>query len=81
MGGGMLMGAGECRLALGAKLLLLVNLICINLAGVLTFLLQGVRPLTWWEADRAKKSTRVAIALWVLLLAALAVLIILSQKT
>ena len=78
---GMLMGAGECRLALGAMLLLLVNLICINLAGVLTFLLQGVRPLTWWEADRAKKSTRVAIALWVLLLAALAVLIILSQKT
>jgi uncharacterized hydrophobic protein (TIGR00341 family) len=78
---GMLIGAGEYRLALGAMLLLLVNLICINLAGVLTFLLQGVRPRTWWEADRAKKSTRIAIALWVILLAALAVLILLSQRS
>jgi len=77
---GMLMGAGECRLAFGAMLLLLVNLICINLAGVLTFLLQGVRPLTWWEADRAKKATRIAIILWLGLLAALAVLIIISQE-
>lgn len=77
---GMLMGAGDFRLAMGAMLLLLVNLICINLAGVLTFLLQGIRPVTWWEADRARKATRVAIALWSILLAALAVLIALSQR-
>ncbi len=77
---GMLMGAGEWKLALGAMLLLLVNLICINLAGVVTFLLRGVRPLSWWESDRAKKATRVAIMLWSILLAALVVLILLSQR-
>lgn len=77
---GMMLGAQKWQFALGAMLLLLVNLICINLAGVLTFLLQGVRPLTWWEADRARKATRIAIALWLILLAALAALILLSQR-
>jgi len=77
---GMLLGNGRWQLALGAMLLLLVNLICINLAGVLTFLLQGIRPLTWWEADRAKKATRIAILLWSVLLTVLVVLILLSQR-
>jgi len=71
---GLLAGSGYGRLALGAALLVLTNLICINLAGVVTFLVQGIRPRTWWEADRAKKATRVAISLWVLLLAALVLL-------
>ncbi len=78
---GMLAGAGEWSLAQGALLVFLVNLICVNLAGVLTFLLQGIRPLTWWEADKAKKATKTAILLWSILLAALAVLILLSRQS
>jgi uncharacterized hydrophobic protein (TIGR00341 family) len=78
---GMLAGAGRWYLAQGALLVFLVNLICVNLAGVLTFLLQGIRPLTWWEADKAKKATKTAILLWSILLAALAVLILLSQRS
>ena len=77
---GMLVGAGDWRLAFGAMLILFVNLICINLAGVVTFLLHGIRPLTWWESDRARKATRLAIVLWSLLLITLIVLIILSQQ-
>jgi uncharacterized hydrophobic protein (TIGR00341 family) len=78
---GLLLGSGYWHLALGAMLLLLINLICINLAGVTTFLAQGIRPVTWWEADRAKKATRVAILLWGLLLLALVVVILLTQSS
>jgi uncharacterized hydrophobic protein (TIGR00341 family) len=77
---GMLMGAGRWEMALGALLLLLTNLICINLAGVVTFLARGIRPLTWWEEKRAKKATRKAIAVWTLLLLLLVVVILLSQR-
>lgn len=77
---GMLLGAGHWQPALGALLLLLTNVICVNLAGVVTFLAQGIRPASWWEADRAKRASRYAIALWVVLLAALGLLITLSQR-
>lgn len=77
---GMLLGAGYYHEALGAMLLLLTNLICVNLAGTITFLAQGIRPVTWWEADRAKKATRIAILLGVSLLLILTVIILLSQR-
>lgn len=68
---GLLYGAGLAGPATGALLLTLVNLICVNLAGVVTFLAQGIRPNRWWEAERAKRSTRVAVVVWSLLLLAL----------
>jgi uncharacterized hydrophobic protein (TIGR00341 family) len=77
---GMLMGAGQWELAGGSLKLFLVNFICVNLAGVITFLCQGIRPLSWWEANRAKKATRTAIILWTGLLFLLVLLIFLSQK-
>jgi uncharacterized hydrophobic protein (TIGR00341 family) len=76
---GMLLGAGFWVEAWGALLLLLTNLICINLSGVLTFLVQGVRPLTWWEANLAKKSTRNAILIWAAMLLVLGAVIALSR--
>jgi uncharacterized hydrophobic protein (TIGR00341 family) len=77
---GMLFGAGYWDSAFNAMILLIINVICINLAGVLTFLLQGIKPVTWWEADKAKKATRRAIVIWVSLLLILLIIIILSQK-
>ena len=77
---GMLLGSGNFAPAFGALQLLLVNLICVNLAGVSTFFAQGVRPLTWWEAKRAKKATRTAMIIWTLLLLLLVVTILLSKK-
>jgi uncharacterized hydrophobic protein (TIGR00341 family) len=76
---GMLLGAGFWGKAAGALLLLLTNLICINLSGVVTFLVQGVRPLTWWEANQAKKATRNAILIWVSMLVILTAVITLSR--
>lgn len=68
---GMLLGAGQLQVAVGSVLLLLTNLICLNLAGVITFAVQQIRPGKWWEADKARKLTLVAFWLWLLLLAAL----------
>ena len=76
---GLMLGSARFDLALGSFMLLGVNVICVNLSGVLTFLLQHVRPNTWWEADKARRATRKAIAIWTVLLLLLAMTIILSQ--
>jgi uncharacterized membrane protein len=72
---GLLLGAGDYSLALGALLLFLANLICVNLAGVVTFLSQGIEPRTWWEAKNAKEATVIAIVGWILLLAMLIIVV------
>lgn len=72
---GLLLGSGHTSLAIGSIILTFTNLICVNLAGILTFLIQGVSPRTWWETQQAKNSVRVAIAIWSILLIILAVII------
>jgi uncharacterized hydrophobic protein (TIGR00341 family) len=78
---GMLIGAGYMQKAFGAMLLFFTNIICINLAGVITFLLQGIHPITWWEANRAKKATLIAIMIWIFLLFSLLFIIFLAKRT
>ena len=73
---GLLVGAGYWAEAFAAFLLVATNVICVNLSGVVTFLMQGVQPSTWWEADRARRATRRAIGLWLALLAALVMLVL-----
>ncbi len=77
---GLLLGNGLLELALGALLLFFVNLICINLAGMITFLIQGIHPAIFWEKGHIIKAKRVAITLWILLLAALILLSMLLPK-
>jgi uncharacterized hydrophobic protein (TIGR00341 family) len=77
---GLLLGGGHLTLATGALSLFLVNLICVNLAGVTTFLVQGIKPTNWWEKDRAVNATRIAIALSVTLLAVLVAMILLARQ-
>jgi len=78
---GLMTGAGEYMLAGRALLLLATNVICVNLAGVATFIARGIRPRTWYESDRAKRATRVALALWTTLLLALLAVIVLWTKS
>lgn len=78
---GILLGSGHVKLSLGALMLVAANVVCINLAGVATFLVQGVRPRNWWEAERAKKATRIAITAWLVLLVIFAVAVVVTQKT
>ena len=74
---GLLLGGGHPALAMGALSLFLINVVCVNLAGVTTFVAQGIRPATWWEKDRAARATRIAIGMWAALLAVLVGLILL----
>jgi uncharacterized hydrophobic protein (TIGR00341 family) len=77
---GLLLGSGDFDPALSALLLLITNLICINLAGVAVFYIQGVRPRKWWEVEKARKASRRAIFIWTLLLTALVVVIYLARR-
>ncbi|MFT4911733.1 MAG: putative hydrophobic protein (TIGR00341 family) [Brevundimonas sp.] len=61
---GLLFGSGHGHLALGALILFATNLVCINVAGILTFLFQGLAPRNW-------RVTAGTLMVWVLLLVAL----------
>lgn len=74
---GLLLGAGYPEFATGALSLFLINLVCVNIAAVAMFLVQGIHPLSWYEKDLAKKATRVAILLWVTMLVVLCFLMVL----
>ncbi|MDX1345200.1 MAG: TIGR00341 family protein [Sedimenticolaceae bacterium] len=65
---GMMLGIGQYDYALGAALLLAVNVVCVNLSAKLVFLYRGVKPRTWLEKQKARQSTPVYILVWGLLL-------------
>jgi uncharacterized membrane protein len=73
---GLLLGSGHLSLAYGAFLLVAVNVACVNLAGVVTFLAQRVQPRTWWESERAAKGARIAVASWIGMLLILVLLML-----
>jgi uncharacterized hydrophobic protein (TIGR00341 family) len=77
---GLLYGAGYWLNATGALLLVFVNIVSINLSGVITFVLKGIQPNNWWEAASAKKAVRIAIAAWILLLLLLGVIIFFEEQ-
>ncbi len=72
---GLLVGAQEWVGAYHALLLVLVNVTAVNLAGVGTFLVQGVRPASWWEKEQAQRASWIAGGVWASLLALLALAI------
>ncbi len=51
-----------------AAIMFLVNIISLNLAGVATFVVSGVQPMSWWEAKRARILTLKAVSVWIVLL-------------
>lgn len=61
---GLMLGAGNYQHALGASLLLAVNIVCVNLASNIAFLLKGVKPRTWYEKRKAKQSVIVLVIFW-----------------
>lgn len=73
---GMLLGNGDFELAYRSGMLVLANLISVNLAGVVTFGIQGLWPGNWWEAKKARKNTWIALGIWLLMLIVLLGLII-----
>ncbi len=72
---GLLLGSGMYELAMGAGLLTITYIICVNLAGVLTFLLQGIKPKSFRQQREGEELSRYAIIIWLTLLAILALII------
>lgn len=72
---GLMLSIEEYTLAIGAGLLLAVNIVSVNLAAKLVFLFKGVNPRTWYEKKRAKKAMLIYSMLWVVILALLVLLI------
>jgi len=68
---GLMLGAGEMDKAMGATLLLAVNIVCVNLAAKLTLLFYGVRPRTWLAQRKASQSLVLYISIWIVTLAIL----------
>ena len=62
---GLMIGAGEYHMAMGALMLLAVNIVCVNLAEKNRFYDRGVRPRTWLEQKKARQSTTLYILIWV----------------
>lgn len=75
---GMLIGGGYIKQAVAAAELVAINLVCLILAAIVTFMVRGIRPNTWWEAAAAKKATRNALIVGTILLAVLTVLVLIQ---
>ncbi len=63
---GIMLGQGEMQLAMGAALLLAVNVVCVNLASRIVFLAKGIEPRTWMEKNKAQRSMTLYILVWVI---------------
>ncbi|MBO6505682.1 MAG: TIGR00341 family protein [Kordiimonadaceae bacterium] len=68
---GFMLGAGQVKLAYGALLMVSVNIVCVNLAGLLVFLAKGISPRRWFEKRMAKPFVYGGIMVWSVLLALL----------
>ncbi len=71
---GMMLGHGEVQLATSALLLLIANVVCVNLATQVVFLVKGISPRTWWEKEKANKAMKISIPIWLIGLVILMVL-------
>jgi uncharacterized hydrophobic protein (TIGR00341 family) len=75
---GLLFGSGVPVLGFKAMELACANVICVNLAGILTFSLKGIRPGTWWEKSKAARATHRALGIWIMFLLLLAFILFLQ---
>jgi uncharacterized hydrophobic protein (TIGR00341 family) len=72
---GIMLGAGQFQNALGAGLLLAINIVCVNLSAKLAFAFKGIKPRTWYEKQKARQSMIAYVSFWLISLAILLVAI------
>jgi len=77
---GLLLGSGHWIQALGAYVLFLANVASVNLAALATFKIQGIKPMEWWHHEQASKSSKATLLFWSLLLAALCLVIAVTNR-
>lgn len=65
---GLMLSQAYFKLALGATLLLAVNIASVNLSAKLVLLFKGVRPRTWFDKQKARQSMFAYLAFWFVIL-------------
>lgn len=78
---GIFVATGQSDHALGALLLLGVNIVSVNIAAHTVLLWRGVRPRTFFEKKKATRGRVISGAIWVALLVALVLLMLLRSKS
>jgi len=78
---GLMLSDHSYDYALGAAMLLAVNIVSINLSAKLVFLFKGIQPRTWIEARKARQSRTLYLLVWATLLVLLIAMIYLRHKT
>ena len=73
---GIMLGAGHAQLAIGAAILLAVNIVCVNLAAKMVFLLRGIKPRSLLEKQKATQSMTTYLVIWMFSLTILLVIIL-----
>jgi len=76
---GLMISISDWQHALGAFLLLSINIISINLAAKTVFLLRGIKPRTWLKSHQARQSQRLYLLTWIFLLLAMFAIIYLRH--
>lgn len=76
---GLTLGHARIDLAMGAGLLLVANIVCVNLSAKLLFLVKGIQPRKWAEKEKAKRSMVIYLAVWAVTLV-LVILAILARS-
>ena len=79
MRSGLLLGGGYYGNAFNSFLIFSANVVCVNIAGIITFYLSGIRPGNWWEKEKAKIHTRRAFVIWSIALVVLIVAVVLLR--
>lgn len=77
---GLLLGKGAFAGTAGAGLMLAVNIAAMTLAGQIVFLVQGLRPRTWYRRKAARQSVIISLLFWTSALIVLGGLILLRRK-
>ena len=77
---GLMLSSSAYDYAIGAAMLLAVNIVCINLSAKLVFLFKGLRPRTWIEAKKARQSRTLYLFVWISLLILLIAMIYIRHR-
>lgn len=80
MRAGLFLGGQLWMPALNSLLIYMANVICVNIAGIVTFYLAGIRPKFWWEEKTARKHRVRAMLIWTTMLLLLAGTIFLIRR-
>ncbi|MDD3591955.1 MAG: TIGR00341 family protein [Sulfurovum sp.] len=75
---GIMLGAGHWSLAHSTAIMLLMNIVSINLASKVVFIIQGIKPALWPEQEQARKFMIFYGIVWITLLVTLFIYVYLN---